>query len=130
MLIPTGLALEIPEGYYGRLVGRSSLHKQGLHVNEGIIDSGYRGEVMVSTSYSPSLELELTRHERMAMPTSIYDNENFIYGLRLNNKPFKINKGDRIAQLIITKVEPVEFIAVDELSDSERGSNGFGHTGR
>ena len=102
VLIPTGLYMEIPKGYYCRLVGRSSLHKQGLHVNEGIIDSGYRGEVKVSMTNS--------------------SNETIFARL--------VEAGERVAQLIISKVEPVEFIAVDELSDSERGSNGFGHTGR
>ena len=101
-LIPTGLYMEIPKGYYGRLVGRSSLHKEGLHVNEGIIDSGYRGEIKVSMTNS--------------------SNETIFAKL--------VEIGERVAQLIITKVEPVEFIAVDELSESERGENGFGHTGR
>ena len=115
-LISTGLYLEIPEGYYGRLVGRSSLHKQGLHVNEGIIDSGYRGEVKVSLT---------NLNQKLIM--RFVDLKDLLAGRQLVTG---ILKGDRIAQLIITKVEPVEFVAVEELSDSERGSKGFGSSGR
>lgn len=101
VLISTGLYMEIPKGYYGRLVGRSSLHKQGLHVNEGIIDSGYRGEIKVSMTNS--------------------SNETIFAKL--------VEIGERVAQLIISKVEPIEFVAVQELSETERGTNGFGSTG-
>ena len=122
ILVPTGLYLEIPEGYYGRLVGRSSLHKEGLHVNEGIIDSGYRGEVMVSMSnlnYDRIIHTAMGVSKMIATGSEEYESHNSC-----------ISKGDRIAQLIITKVEPVEYVAVDELSDSERGNGGFGSSGR
>lgn len=100
-LISTGLYVEIPEGYYIEVVGRSSLHKQGIHVNKGIIDTGYRGEIMVSIS-----------------------NRNKYRG------NYTVHKGDRIAQMLIKERIDAEFIPVDELKDSERGEGGFGSTNR
>ena len=95
----TGLAVEIPAGYYGMLVPRSSISKTGLILANppGIIDSGYRGEIKVRFKYIPK--------------TLIYD------------------VGDRVAQLIIMKYPEVSFTEVTELSDTVRGAGGFGSTG-
>ncbi|MDH4214620.1 MAG: dUTP diphosphatase [Candidatus Thorarchaeota archaeon] len=99
--VPTGIAIEIPDGYEGQVRPRSGLAaKEGVTVlnTPGTIDSGYRGEVK-----------------------SIMIN--------LGDKPFKITKGMRISQLAIRPVPEVQFIEVDELSDTERGEGGFGSTG-
>lgn len=98
----TGLAMEIPEGYYGAIVPRSGIRKTEaiMQNTPGTIDSGYRGEVMVT------------------------------YKNRDNNghaAPFKV--GERIAQIIFKKYEDVTFIESDELSETERGANGHGSTG-
>jgi dUTP pyrophosphatase len=95
----TGLYMEIPIGYVGKIVSRSGLSfKHNLEVGAGLIDSGYRGEIRINL-YNHGKESVL------------------------------VNKGDRIAQIIIIKHETPEFELVKSLEDSERGVNGFGHTG-
>jgi len=100
--VPTGIALEIPEGYEGQVRPRSGLAlKEGVTVlnTPGTIDSGYRGEVKTIM-------------------------------INLGEKPFKITKGMRISQLAIRPVPEVELIEADVLSDTERGEGGFGSTGK
>ena len=101
-LLSTGIAVAIPEGYAGFVLPRSgSAIKQGLSlVNApGLIDSGYRGELKC-------IVVNL-------------DSEN----------PIHIEVGDRIAQLVIMKVEAPELFEVDELDKTQRGSGGFGSSG-
>lgn len=101
-LIPTGLAVQIPEGYAGFVLPRSGMAiKQGLSlVNApGLIDSNYRGELKaIAINLDPK-------------------------------NPIEIHVGDRIAQLVIMKVETVNFREVSELDSSERGEGGFGSSG-
>jgi dUTP pyrophosphatase len=102
-LVPTGIRLAIPDGYAGFVQPRSGLalrHGLALANSPGLIDSGYRDELAV---------------------------------ILLNTDPredFEVSRGDRIAQLVIQAVETVEFVAVDDLADSDRGTGGFGHSGR
>ncbi len=102
-LIPTGVSLAIPAGYAGFVQPRSGLalkHGVTLANSPGLIDCGYRDELAV---------------------------------IVINTDPhhhFEVHRGDRIAQLVIQRVESVSFLAVDELPPSERGLGGFGHTGR
>ena len=101
-LIPTGLYMEIPEGYEGQVRPRSGLAiKSGITVlnSPGTIDADYRGQVCVIL-------------------------------INLSDKAFVINSGDRIAQLIIAKCEQVAPVEVESLSVTERGEGGFGHTGK
>lgn len=101
ILIPTGLAFEIPVGYAGFIYARSGLSvKQGLApANKvGVVDADYRGEVMVAL-HNHSLE------EKIVEP------------------------GMRIAQFVIAPYLPCEFTFVEELNDSVRGEGGFGSTG-
>ncbi len=101
--VPTGLSIAIPEGFYGRLKGRSGLTaKTSLRVQEGTIDASYRGEIKVTCEVSPG----------------IYDGKR-VYG-------HIINKGDKIAQLIIQPLPPVDMVEVTELDDTDRGDGGFG----
>ncbi len=102
-LVPTGVAVAIPEGYAGFVQPRSGLALQhGITClnTPGLIDSGYRGELKV-------LLINTDRAE-----------------------PFEITRGERIAQLVVQAVEHVRLIEVDDLGDSDRGHGGFGHTGR
>lgn len=101
-LVGTGIKIEIPEGYAGFVQPKSGrAAKEGLSIvnTPGLIDSGYRGEVKV---------------------------------ILINLDPEKdivIRKGEKIAQLVIQKVEEVEVVEVEELSNSSRGEGGFGSTG-
>ncbi|MFN8295532.1 MAG: dUTP diphosphatase [Chitinophagales bacterium] len=100
-LIPTGLYIELPEGYEAQVRPRSGLAlKKGVTVlnSPGTIDSDYRGEIKVIM-------------------------------INLSNETTVINTGERIAQLIVAKFEKVQFKEVDELNETERGEGGFGHTG-
>ena len=101
--IPTGLAVAIPEGYAGFVHPRSGRAlKEGLTVANapGTIDAGYRGEVKVIVV---NLDPDEVIH---------------------------IKRGEKIAQLIVQRVEAAELVEVDELPASERGAGGFGSTGR
>ncbi|HMV14860.1 MAG: dUTP diphosphatase [Chitinophagales bacterium] len=100
-LIPTGLFVELPDGYEAQVRPRSGLAlKKGVTVlnSPGTIDSDYRGEIKIIL-------------------------------INLSNETTIINTGERIAQLIISKYEKVSFKEVDELNETKRGEGGFGHTG-
>lgn len=106
----TGLAVEIPEGHVGLLFPRSSNRKTYAYLSNhvGVIDSGYRGEVMFS------FKLRDDHRKDGSIPQIL--------------KPYEI--GDRIGQLIILPYPKIEFVEVDELSTSERGEGGHGSTGK
>lgn len=110
--VSTGIALSIQEGFYGRLKGRSGLTaKTALRVQEGTIDSDYRGEIKVICDLR-----ETSKHK---------EDEDIL----IMTQDYQINKGDRIAQLIIQALPPVDLVEVDKLNDSERATGGFGSTG-
>lgn len=105
MLLPTNLSLEIPEGYEGIVCSRSSTFlKKNIYVYPGTIDSDYRGELMVG--------VRLNHFGVGNTPDIIY-----------------FRPGDYIAQLKIRKVLDIDFVEVDNLSETERGNKGFGSTG-
>lgn len=101
-MIPTGIYIELPEGYEAQIRPRSGLAaKFGVTVANapGTVDADYRGEVKVIL-------------------------------VNLSKEPFVINPGERIAQMVIAKYEKIEWEEVEELGDTERGDGGFGSTGR
>src|SRR6187455_3207651 len=101
-LIPTGLFVEVPDGYEIQIRPRSGLAiKQGITClnSPGTIDSDYRGEIKI-------ILINLSSEEQV------------------------INEGDRIAQMIIQKTERAEFEQVEFLNETERATGGFGHTGK
>ena len=99
-LFKTGICVEIPEGYYGRIAPRSGLaYKHGLDTLAGVIDSSYRGEIGVIL-------------------------------INLGDKDVYITHGDRIAQLIIETCHHPNMIQVEYLNDSSRAEKGFGSTGK
>lgn len=102
-LVPTGIAIALPDGYAAFAHPRSGLaikYGVGIVNAPGTIDAGYRGE----------LQMILINHDL--------------------EQSFSIKRGDRIAQLVFQKVESVEFVEVAELPGSGRGESGFGSTGR
>ena len=102
VLVPTGLFMEIPEGYEGQVRPRSGLAiKSGITVlnTPGTIDADYRGEVKIIL-------------------------------INLSDTDFTINSGDRVAQIVFARCEQMEVVSVETLSETERGAGGFGHTGK
>jgi len=99
-LVPTGLIVEIPPGWYGRVAPRSGLAaNHGVDMLAGVIDSDYRAEVRVLM-------------------------------INLGDAPVSFKAGDRIAQLIIERAAVCEYVWADDLSQTERGEGGFGSTGK
>lgn len=102
VMVGTGIAMELPEGYFGAIFARSGLaSKQGLRPANcvGVVDSDYRGEFMIALHNDT-------------------DSERVIAGK------------ERIAQMVVMPYLPVEFEEVEELTETERGEGGFGSTGR
>ena len=100
-LIPTGLFIELPNGFEAQIRPRSGLaFKFGVSIvnSPGTIDADYRGEIKVLL-------------------------------INLSNDDFSVGDGDRIAQMVIAKHENAQWIEVNELSATERGAGGYGHTG-
>lgn len=101
-LLATGLSIALPPGWAGLVLSRSGLAaKHGVCVLNapGLVDAGYRGEIMV-----PLVNLDPT-------------------------KVFVVNRGDRIAQFMAIPVDPIVWVPVGSLNKTERGAGGFGHTG-
>lgn len=102
VMVPTGIYIELPEGYEAQVRPRSGLAaKHGISIVNapGTIDADYRGEIKVIL-------------------------------VNLSKDDFTINPGERIAQMVIARYEKVEWVEVEELSESERGAGGFGSTGK
>ncbi len=100
-LIPTGLYMELPEGFEAQIRPRSGLafkHGIGIVNSPGTIDADYRGEIKVLL-------------------------------VNLSDQVFEINTGDRIAQMVIARHEKAVWEQVDELNETTRGAGGYGHTG-
>ena len=122
----TGLAFEIPKGYVGLLFPRSSNAKKDLLLSNsvGVLDSGYRGEVMFKFKSSESIWGWDYSNESSAFYTA--EDEYRDYSLVL--KHYEI--GERIGQIIILPYPQIEFEEAEELSESERKTGGFGSTGK
>ena len=101
-LVPTGLYMVIPEGYEGQVRPRS-----GLAIKSGI--TGLNSPGTVDADYRGQVCVIL---------------------INLSDKPFVINSGDRIAQMVFAKCEQGKLVQVETLSETERGAGGFGHTGK
>ena len=116
----TGLSIEIPKGYVGLLFPRSSNAKKDLLLSNsvGVLDSGYRGEVMMKYK---SIYDKNKVNKVIAKIIGSY-NKTFI-----NSNEYEI--GDRIGQIIILPYPQIEFEEAEELSETERGNGGYGSTG-
>ena len=101
-LVPTGIFIELPEGYEAQIRPRSGLAwKEGITIlnSPGTVDADYRGEIKVIL-------------------------------VNLSHEMVQINDGDRLCQMVVQPVEQAEWIRVEELTETERGEGGFGHTGK
>jgi dUTP pyrophosphatase len=98
--IPTGIAIEVPRGYDVQIRPRSGLSAKGVGVTFGTIDSDYRGEILITM---------------------------YLFDPSAN---FEIKHGDRIAQMVVSKVADLPLVEVEELSSTERGAGGHGSTGK
>jgi len=102
VLVPTGLFIELPEGYEAQIRPRSGLAlKHGITVlnSPGTIDADYRGEISIIL-------------------------------INLSDKSFLINSGERICQMVVAKYEKYNWLLTNEINETERGVGGFGHTGK
>ena len=101
-IIPTGISLELPKGYEAQVRARSGLStKHGIGIVSGV--------GTIDSDYRGEIGVPL---------------------INWGTEPFTVNDGDRIAQLVVARCEKVEFVVVDELTETERGTGGFGSTGR
>jgi dUTP pyrophosphatase len=105
--IPLGFAIELPAGFEAQIRPRSNLSAQGILCHFGTIDQDYRGEL--------AAVLTNTRQDS---------------GWPSKRPSYEVKAGDRIAQLVVAPVERVRIVRVEELSETGRGSGGFGSTGR
>ncbi|MDP9078173.1 MAG: dUTP diphosphatase [Bacteroidota bacterium] len=100
-LVPTGLYIELPEGFEAQIRPRSGLafkHGIGIVNSPGTIDADYRGEIKVLL-------------------------------INFSDQPFEINTGDRVAQMVVARHEKVNWEEVEVLNETSRGAGGYGHTG-
>ncbi len=98
--VSTKIALEIPKGYVGLIWDKSGLSQsKGLKTLGGVVDSGYRGEVMIGI-------------------------------INLSDRAYTIERGDKVAQMLIQKYEAPDIVEVQELADADRGDGAFGSTGK
>ncbi len=98
--VPSGLAFEVPQGYVGLVWDKSGVSlKGGIKTFAGVLDSGYRGELLICV-------------------------------MNLSDKSYTFEKGNKVAQLLIQKIEQPEIIEATELSDAARGARGFGSSGK
>lgn len=115
----TGIAVEIPDGYVGLIFPRSSICKKDLVLTNsvGCVDAGYRGEIMAK--FKPAMKVQTcyyfkTEELELHSPCLLDGYE----------------VGDRIAQLIIMPIPQIEFEETDQLTDTDRGTGGYGSTGK
>jgi dUTP pyrophosphatase len=98
--VPTGVAMEIPDGYVGLIWDKSGIGiKEGIKTLGGVIDSAYRGEILIGV-------------------------------VNLSKNSYTFSRGHKVAQMIIQKKETVVIEEIDELSNSHRGKKGFGSSGK
>lgn len=118
-VVPTGIAIELPDGYYADVRPKSGLtSKSALRVHLGTIDSNYRGDIGIICENAS--KPYLTKEYHHALECMLY---------KLKGEEIVIKRGDKIAQILVQKLPEIELVEVNELSDSERGINGFGSTG-
>jgi dUTP pyrophosphatase len=114
----TGIAVELPEGYDIELRARSSISKYDLVLCNGVgtVDNGYRGELVFRFKVVPQ--------------PIVYEDNGRHYVLNINRPVNLYKKGDKVGQIVISKVYDITIQEVETLSDTERGQGGFGSSGK
>lgn len=121
MLVDVGIAVEVPEGMYGKICDRSSMASKGMHVGGGVIDSGFAGPIkVILTNLTCVLDHHQEEHQHSDGMVSETVNE---YG-------YQINAGDKVAQLVFHRFENVMLGEVKTLWKSIRGTFGLGSSGK
>lgn len=111
--IPTGIAVAIPDGHVGKIEDRSGLASRGLRTGAGVVDPGYTGELQIVMH-------NFSNTESMHSKDGLWDRATMGY---------RVKAGQKIAQLLIYKVELPEMVIVQELETTSRGVKGFGSSG-
>lgn len=108
-VVKTGVAIEIPEGFVGKIEGRSSMNSKGIITSGGVIDAGYTGDIsVILNNFSATPERDPI----------------------LFQAGYRVKRGEKIAQLLLYKVETPEVVETDTLWTSDRGAKGFGSSGK
>ncbi len=136
LVYDTGLAIEIPQGYVGLLFCRSSVKEKSLFLSNhtGIIDSGFRGSIKLAFKFD--FDFWGCPHDDESFAADLKGGNFVHYGTAADNvrkitvyrKVYAV--GDRVGQLIIMPYPQIELVEAEELSTTERGTGGYGHTGR
>jgi dUTP pyrophosphatase len=129
----TGLAVEIPEGMVGLIFPRSSIRNYDLSManSVGVIDSGYRGEIMVT--FNVNIENKIYHKIGVVIDEGDVNNQQDwldSFDDEERYKPTVYQVGDRIAQLVIIPVPLIQYTEVEDLSETQRGEGGHGSTGK
>lgn len=114
----TDIAIEIPEGYVGLLFPRSSIRNQDLMLKNsvGVVDASYRGEIKFSFWKTEKLSSEIKKWNEQSISTMIDID--------------KYEIGERCGQIVIMKIPDIEMIEADKLSETDRGTQGYGSSGK
>lgn len=128
----TGLAIEIPEGYVGLIFPRSSICNYDINLTNavGVIDSGYRGEVIMkfkpTLCFQPNEATNYLADDKFDASDGVY----IPYDERVPIEPHVYECGERVGQIIIMPYPQIEFEEVESLTETERGDGGYGSTGK
>jgi len=123
----TGIAVEIPNGYVGLVFPRSSVTKYDLMLKNavGVIDASYRGEIMCRFARIPSTDFK----DLVLWTEDVMNDIRGRIEIKWNeDKQFEV--GERVAQIVFLELPKITLVETEELTDTERGTGGFGHTGK
>lgn len=128
--IKTGIALELPEGYGAIIQDRSSMGAKGITKVGGVIDNGYKGEILVCLANINTNNILQYLISYLMM--DYVDNTKSVLeqSLKLVENIFTIKKGDKVAQLVLVPTITTQLEEVENLTETDRGEKGFGSSGR
>ncbi len=139
--IRTGVCIALPNGTQGIIKDRSSMGSKGLHVFAGVIDAGYTGEISVilynaNSWLTPKSIMDALQESIIGLfgflsnKNTIIDNLTKNLSKEYEEKTYHVKKGDKIAQLIVSPITAVDWSKKETLNKTDRGSDGFGSSGK